>query len=120
MRKMSVVRKVGDNNISYVKGAPDTLIGQSSFEMINGKIVRLTHKRKKELYESSDVLEGKGLRVLAFGFKKVEHISLKEAESDLIFVGLQAMIDPPRKEVKNAIITCKNAGISVKMVTGMR
>ncbi|MFH1376581.1 MAG: cation-translocating P-type ATPase [Candidatus Woesearchaeota archaeon] len=115
---MSVVRKVGDNNISYVKGAPDTLIGQSSFEMINGKIVRLTHKRKKELYESSDVLEGKGLRVLAFGFKKVEHISLKEAESDLIFVGLQAMIDPPRSEVKNAIITCKNAGIAVKMVTG--
>ena len=61
-----------------------------------------------------------GLRVLAFGYREVidRPITKKDAEEELIFVGFQGMMDPARKEVKNAIHLCKKAGIRVIMLTG--
>lgn len=115
---MSIIRKVGKDNISYVKGSPENIINSSNFESINNQIIKITQKRREELLRNTNILESKGLRVLAFAIKKVNSISQKEAESDLTFIGLQAMLDPPRKDVKGAISVCKNAGISVKMITG--
>ena len=60
-----------------------------------------------------------GLRVLGFAYKAVVgEITQKKAENSLIFVGLQGLIDPPRKEVKEAIKSCNDAGIKVVMITG--
>tara|TARA_Y100000034_G_C6907733_1_gene421771 strand:- start:1955 stop:4534 length:2580 start_codon:yes stop_codon:yes gene_type:complete len=119
-KMMAVVRTRDDKYISYVKGAPENIIEKSNYELINGKIVKLDKGKRKKLTLAYEGLAKKGLRVLGFAYKKLEkgEISQKQAEEGLIFVGLQGMIDPPRKEVKDAIKLCKNAGIKVLMITG--
>jgi len=117
-KMMSVVRKVKDKKISYVKGAPEKIIHNSSYELVNGRKVRLDEKNKQKLFKVYEGMAKKGLRVLGFAYKEVNKISRESCETDLIFVGFQGMIDGPRPEVKNAIKLCKQAGINVIMITG--
>ncbi len=116
-KMMSVLRSNKRSNILYSKGAPEKIINASSYELINGEIKKLTEKRKKDLLENSQSMEREALRVLGFAYK---NLSLKEKpeERGLIFLGFAGMIDPPRKEVKEAIEQCKSAGIKIKMITG--
>jgi Ca2+-transporting ATPase len=117
-KMMSMVRKVNGKLISYVKGAPEKIIDRCEFELYNGRVVKLTENRRKNIIEAYEGMAKKGLRVLGFACKWVKKISLEDAENNLVFVGLQGMIDPPRPEVKNAIQTCKEAGIKILMMTG--
>jgi len=118
-KMMSVVRKSQGKIISYVKGAPEKIISHSNFELVNGRIIRLNERRKEDLFEVYESMAKKGLRVLGFACKWLEgDVSLENAETGLVFVGFQGMIDPPRPEVKNAIKICKEAGIKVLMMTG--
>lgn len=116
-KMMSVLRDNKRNRILYSKGAPEKILSISSFELVAGQIKKLTEKRKKELLEKSHSMEKEALRVLGFAYK---NFALKEKpeEKGLIFLGFAGMIDPPRKEVKEAISQCKSAGISIKMITG--
>ncbi|MDA3836300.1 MAG: HAD-IC family P-type ATPase [Nanoarchaeota archaeon] len=116
-KMMSVLRKVENKRILYVKGAPNKILESSTYEIINGNLKKLTNKRKIELLEQSRLMEKKALRVLGFAIKE---LSLKEtiSEEGLIFQGFAGMIDPPRKEVAAAIQECKAAGINVKIITG--
>ncbi len=116
-KMMSVLRDNGKQNVLYSKGAPEKIIQISEFELINGKIKKLSKERKIELLEASKEMEKQALRVLGFGFKNVGKKE-KVQEKGLIFLGFMGMIDPPRKEVKDAILRCKNAGIKVKIITG--
>lgn len=116
-RKMMTTIHQGKKKISYTKGAPDVIINLCDQILIDGKIVRLTRDKKKEILSQNELFAKKALRVLGFayneGFKKNE-----DAENGMIFVGLQAMIDPPREEVKDSIKRCHDAGIRVIMITG--
>ena len=117
---MSIVRKNNEKSISYVKGAPERMIENSDYELINGRKLRLNDIRKFELTKVYEMMAKEGLRVLGFGYKELEvrDISQKDAERGLVFVGFQGMIDPPRKEVKQAIAVANQAGIKVIMITG--
>ena len=118
---MSVVRKSKSDSklISYVKGAPELLIEKSMYEFIDGKYLILKENRKKELFRVYEEMAGQGLRVLGFAFRNVpDKFTQKDAESKLVFVGFQGMLDPPRDEVKEAIRASQEAGISIKMITG--
>ncbi len=118
-KMMSIVRKKNEKFFSYAKGAPDVILKKCSRELSNGRVVNLTEKRKTELLENYDKMASDALRVLGFAYKEVSSkFNQESAEEDLIFLGFQGILDPPRKEVKNAIIDCKNAGIKVKMITG--
>jgi len=118
-KMMSIVRKSEKGFVSYVKGAPEKIISKSSFELINGVNVRLTDKRKIELSKVYENMAKNGLRVLGFACKNLKNDFVQDdAENDLVFVGFQGMIDPPRPEVKGAIKLCKSAGIKVLMITG--
>ena len=118
-KMMSIVRKSNNKNISYVKGAPEKIIFNCDYELINQKIIRLNKKRKNELINVYEKMAREGLRVLGFAYKEVgNQVTQENAESNLIFVGFQGMIDPPRKEVRQAIESSKNAGIRVIMITG--
>lgn len=125
-KMMSVVRREGNradkNFTSYVKGAPENIISKCSYELINGKSIKLEKKDKEKLIKVYEGMASKGLRVLGFAYKQFyysgDQIMQKNVENDLVFVGFQGMIDPPRKEVKNAIKMCKQAGIKVLMITG--
>ena len=116
-KMMSILRDAGRTNILYSKGAPEKIIRASEFELVKGEIKRLSAKRKKELLNASKEMEKDALRVLGFAFKNFGKKS-KVEEKGLIFSGLMGMIDPPRKEVKDAIARCRGAGIKVKIITG--
>jgi len=117
-KMMSVVRKNEKGFFSYVKGAPEKIIEKSNYEFVNGVKVKLDDKGRDRLMKIYGKMAKRGLRVLGFGYKELarpptKSLEMGEAESELIFVGFQGMIDPPRKEVKNAIQLCKDAGIKV-------
>ncbi|PWB53696.1 MAG: ATPase [Candidatus Methanoperedenaceae archaeon] len=100
-------------NTAYAKGAPDILLTLCDSVLINGKSIKLTIKEKDEILAAFQKLAGDALRVLGIAYKPGEF-----SEKGFIFLGLQGMMDPPRKEVKEEIQKCRNAGIKVVMITG--
>lgn len=122
-KMMSVVKEINDSKgnkgyVSYVKGSPEIILEKCSQEMIEGKIVELEENRKKILMKVYENMASRALRVLAFAFKEVRIATQNMAENRLVFVGFQGMLDPPRKEVREAIEKCRTAGIRIIMVTG--
>ncbi len=122
-KRMSVIMKDNKTEKNYVftKGAPDALLEISKKIMINGRIINLDEETKKKILEKNENMAKQALRVIGFAYKEIEnkdHFSIKEDESDLVFVGLVGMIDPPRRDIKRAIVLAKKAGIKVYIVTG--
>jgi Ca2+-transporting ATPase len=100
-----------------VKGAPGTLLRKCKFVYLDGETGELTEEQKKEWLQLNDELASEGQRMLALAYKETEDQSGDPYE-DLILVGLVALMDPPRKDVRSALLKCKQAGIRVVMVTG--
>lgn len=115
-KMMTTFHKVKGKLTSYTKGAPDEILKRCNRILINGKVKKLDAKGKKELLAVNEAYSKQALRVLGFAYN--EGKSKSAAEKNMVFVGLQAMIDPPRKEVKKAIEKCAQAGIKVIMITG--
>ncbi|MGC9309777.1 MAG: cation-translocating P-type ATPase, partial [Candidatus Nanoarchaeia archaeon] len=108
---MSVIYEIDGKKI-YSKGAPEILLEKCNRILLNGKVKKLDEKNKKDILEKNKRFASSALRVLGFAFKEGEE------EKDLIWLGLQAMMDPPRPEVKKAIKEASNAGIRTIMITG--
>ncbi len=102
--------------IAYTKGAPETVLAHCTSIEQNGAIVKLTKKQVSEILERNKEFAASAYRTLAIAYRKIK--SKQDPESELVFLGLVAMQDPPREEVKQAIQTCKNAWIKVLMITG--
>lgn len=119
-KRMSVLRRTLGRNLLYVKGAPDILLKLSSRILLNDKIQRLTEEDKKEIEKANHQYGSNALRVLGVAFREIAEESpvQENLEEDLVFVGLLAMMDPPRPEVKKAIAVCREAGIRPVMITG--
>lgn len=118
---MTTFHKVGEKLYAYTKGAVDNILSRCNRILDNGKIRKLTAADKEIILQKNTEFASKALRMLAFAFKTVEKIGKPTSENtefDLCFVGLVGMIDPPREEVKDAIKTCKQAGITTIMITG--
>ena len=119
-KRKSTVHRSEDGLVMYTKGAPDVVLKRCSRINAGGKVSSLTDQMKNMIMEMNRQFASQALRVLAFAYKPLG--TSKEAnesdENDLIFVGLQGMIDPPRDEVRSAIHTCRNAGIRSVMITG--
>jgi P-type Ca2+ transporter type 2C len=117
-KMMSIVRNHGEIKTSYVKGAPLFILEKCTKEFVNGKVRLIDSKRRKELEKISRGMENSGLRVLGLAFRQITNVNQKNAENHLIFAGFDGMIDPPRKEVAEAIREAINAGIKIKIITG--
>jgi len=113
-RKMMTA--IHEDNTSYTKGAADIIIERCDKILMNGQVQRLDRNLKKKVLEQNESFAKDALRVLGFAYKEKSIIT--NAEENMIFVGLQAMIDPPREEVKESIKECHSAGIRVIMITG--
>ncbi len=119
---MTTVNKVGDKYIAYTKGGIDELLAKCTKYEINGEIKDNLNEYKATIEKYNIEMAKDALRVLAMAYKELDHEptdeEMKTIESDLIFVGMVGMIDPPREEVKAAVAKCKTAGIKTVMITG--
>ncbi len=115
-KMMTTIHKHHGEKLSFVKGAPEVVLGKCKYISINGKVKKLTDEEKREILEINKQFANDALRVLGFAYKSI--IADKEPEKNLVFAGLQGMIDPAREEVKVAVEKCKKAGIKVIMITG--
>lgn len=119
---MATLHKNTKENVLYSKGSLEKILEMSQFERIDSKIESLTQERISELIDIADKMASKGLRVLAFAQKfipqETKKIEISDVNTGLIFLGFQAMLDPPRPETFDAIKACQNAGIKIKMITG--
>jgi Ca2+-transporting ATPase len=114
---MSVLVREEEGEVMYTKGAPGQLLDCCSHALRQGQTVELTEGVRREILMQNDTYASQAMRVLAFAFKKTV-ASHEFEEKGLVFVGLQAMIDPPREDVIASIVRTKRAGIRVIMVTG--
>ncbi len=124
-KMMSTVHHISSNNARvFSKGAPEVLLDKCDRYLEKGDVKKLTEKKKKEILEKNVEYADQALRVLAMAYKPIDPVMIKGEkgkdiiEKDLIFLGLQGMIDPPRREVKEAIAKCRKAGIRTVMITG--
>lgn len=109
----------GENQtISYTKGAPDILIEKCAFIQDGENIRAITSADKQAIKNANYQMAKKALRVLAVSVKRDNVAETDKLESDMIFVGLAGMIDPPRPEVSEAVRVCKKAGMRPIMITG--
>ncbi|MFA5275798.1 MAG: HAD-IC family P-type ATPase [Candidatus Omnitrophota bacterium] len=123
-KRMSSINKLNDGALRvFVKGAPKEILEFSNKIILGGNVIKLTLAKKSEIMAKIDSFAEEGLRILGFAYRSFEAGNLSEAtaqtvEKDLIFVGVTAMYDPPRPEVKEAVSLCKKAGIRIVMITG--
>jgi len=113
-------RQEMNDTVVYVKGSVERLLERAQSALSDtGELATLDARR---IFQQADMLASQGLRVLAFAYKIFDRskttLSHADISDGLIFLGLQAMIDPPRPEAIEAVAACQSAGIRVKMITG--
>lgn len=117
-KMMTTIHKYGNGYRIITKGAPDVLLKRCSNCYSGGQIVPIFSK-KDDINEQNNQMAEKALRVIAVAYKDVEKLpEMQDVEKDLIFCGLIGMIDSPREGVKEAVRTCRRAGIKTVMITG--
>lgn len=119
---MTTIHRVGNKYRIITKGAPDVLLKRCNKIYQNGRIETLQSNNISKIINTNQTMAEKALRVLGVAFLDVDTLPRKMdsniVENHLIFVGLIGMMDPPREGVKEAIATCKKAGIKTVMITG--
>ena len=118
---MSTVNNIHGNVYMFTKGAPDVVFDRCKYALVDGDTVDINDTILKAYRNINEEFSNKALRVLAFAIKDVEDdnfVPSLEDEVDMTLVGLMAMIDPPRKEVYDAVKEAKSAGIKTIMITG--
>jgi Ca2+-transporting ATPase len=118
-----VVQEPGGAVVMYTKGAPEVLLANCEAELrADGRIESLSDARRKEIFQTSEAIAARAMRVLALAYREYATPSPSAdgvyEERGLIFSGLAGMLDPPRDEARHAVRTCRQAGIRPVMITG--
>ncbi len=117
---MSTKHTIDETPIMVVKGAVDVIMGRTASIQFGNEVRVITAEDKEKIEAQNQSFSRQGLRVLGFAYKAVsaeEELSLED-ENNLTFLGLIAMMDPPREESMAAVAECKRAGIRPIMITG--
>ncbi len=118
-RMVTVHRMPQEAILAFVKGAPRTVLEASRLQIQAGVITRLTPYERARWADANTRMAGAGMRVLALAYRVLQPgYSHKDLTRDLVFVGLVGMSDPIRAEAREAVLTCRAAGIRVVMITG--
>jgi magnesium-transporting ATPase (P-type) len=127
-KRMSTIHRTADrsarskNQLVYVKGAPKEVLDLCTHAWLDGKAVPLGEDLRAQAVSANDEYARQGLRVLALARRELQDplpaFDSETVEQDLTFLGLLAMLDPPRPEVTDAVEKCHHAGIRIVMITG--
>ncbi|WP_292465820.1 cation-translocating P-type ATPase [Methanolobus sp.] len=116
-KMMSTVHSTQEEGVVFTKGAPEVVLDRCMYIHSSSGVREFTGQDRKEISEINHTLAQETYRVLALAYSPI-HGTSEELENNMTFLGLAAMIDPPREEAKRAIETCHKAGIKVIMITG--
>jgi Ca2+-transporting ATPase len=120
-KRMTTVHKLNGDVYVYAKGAPRSILSVCKKILENGKVETLTSEKLQLIENKIHAFAGEGLRVIAVAYKKLlmsEYSKAEAVEKDMVFVGLAAMMDPPRLEVRDAVSKAKQAGLKTVIITG--
>lgn len=117
---MSTVHNIDGKIMMFTKGALDSILPKTKKILVNGEVRDITSEDIKNIEKVNMEFAQTGLRVLTFAYQVLESEKeiTREDEDNFIFIGLTAMIDPPREESKEAVAKCLTAGIKPVMITG--
>ncbi|MEW6246336.1 MAG: cation-transporting P-type ATPase [Nitrospirota bacterium] len=108
--------------VAYLKGAPESVIPLCTTMLSHGRITPMTPDQRQKILSHSRSFAQRAYRVLAIAMRDIEQgpkkLDIDTVERDLTFLGLVAMMDPPHREVPDAIARCRKAGVRVIMITG--
>lgn len=127
-KRMSTINRNGKQLFSFTKGAPKEVLSVCTHYRRGGETLPLDPATAESIVKANDAFARKGLRVLAFAFRELTEqdsvrsmtrsYSIENVEKNMVFLGLMAMMDPPRPQVAQAIQECHSAGIRIIMITG--
>ena len=120
-KRMTTVHPFDEGLVAYTKGSPQEMVKLCENVMMNGFEIPLDDDTRDEILDANDEYARRGLRVLAVAMRRLPsdtEKTPKAIERGLTFLGLTAMMDPPRPEVSRAVEKCHAAGIRIIMITG--
>ena len=118
-KAMSVLLKDDSGHrVQYTKGAPEGILEKCVSERRDNQVIALTDERRREIMQANEEMASRALRALALAYRDDDGTEPTIDEHNLTFAGLVGMIDPPRDEVKQAVVRCREAGIRPVMITG--
>jgi Ca2+-transporting ATPase len=119
-RMTTIHRQESGEPIAYMKGAPEVVLNRCTFTLEAGEIVPLTSEKRADIMLNGTAMAGDALRVLGVASRRLLAVKSSDhaIETDMVFVGLIGMMDPPREEALAAVRTCREVGIKPVMITG--
>lgn len=121
-KRMTTIHRGLRSEMAFTKGAPREVLQLCTQIEIDNEVIPLDDALRAEIMAANDDYARRALRVLAVARRELkpgeESYRAENVERDLVFLGLMAMMDPPRPEVEAAIKTCRQAGIRIIMITG--
>jgi Ca2+-transporting ATPase len=119
-KRMTTIHKIDDKFQAFMKGAVEVVLSRCNSMIANGKSLLLDENIRARILSGNNEMAAQGLRVLAIAYKQLDSNNFAEnyVESNVTFIGLVGIMDPPRTEVVNAVAECRSAGIDVIMITG--
>jgi P-type Ca2+ transporter type 2C len=118
IKMMATLHHCDNIHLVCAKGSVEDLLDKCTQILSNGIVKKITKSDKKRILKKAEMLAEDGMRVLGFAYKEAVDIPIQKFLNDLVYIGSIGFIDPPRLDIKKAIITCRNAGIKVVMITG--
>jgi len=113
---MATLHEEDEKQIIFVKGSPERVLEMCQTRMVDGSIEPID---KEQILEKADEMAEEALRLLAMAYKITNKRSIDQSDlKDMVFLGIQGMIDPPREEAIDGVKKCRSAGIRVVMMTG--
>lgn len=115
---MGTLHKTPEGNLVAAKGSVEHLLEKCNQLQSGEAIKELSEEERQTILSESEKMAMQGLRVLAFAYKEEKKIEKEDFINNLVYVGMIGFLDPPRLDIKDAIILCRKAGIKIVMITG--
>jgi Ca2+-transporting ATPase len=115
---MGTLHQTSSGYLIAAKGSVERLLEKCTRIQLGSLVENLTAESRKAILLKSEKMSARGLRVLAFACRQDDELPVHDYLNELVYIGMAGFLDPPRIDIKGAILNCRTAGIKVVMITG--